>query len=60
MTDKHRPLRLYSHEIAFHTPYLAMLAKEATVGFSEARQRFTRVEKYADFDTNDATLIEST
>ena len=26
-------LRLYSDEIGFHTPYLAMLAKDAAEGF---------------------------
>ena len=52
-------LRLYSHEIAFHTPYLAMLAKEATDGFSEARERFSRVPRFAILDPKNATLIDA-
>lgn len=52
-------LRLYSHEIGFHAPYLAMLAKEASDGFSEACQRFTRVERFASLDTDSATLIHA-
>ena len=51
--------RLYSHEIGFHTPYLAMLAKEASDGYSEACQRFTRVERFTSLDTNSATLIDA-
>ena len=53
------PLRLYSHEIAFHTPYLAMLAKEAADGFAEARGRFARIERFANLDPQDATLIDA-
>ena len=53
------PFRLYSHEIGFHTPYLAMLAREAANGFSEAQQRFVRVERFADLDPEVATLIDA-
>lgn len=53
------PLRLYSHEIAFHTPYLAMLAKEAAAGFAEARARFARVPQFANLDPSRATLVEA-
>lgn len=53
------PLRLYSHEIAFHTPYLAMLAREAADGFLEARGRFERIERFADLDPTRATLVEA-
>lgn len=53
------PLRLYSHEIAFHTPYLAMLAKEAAAGFAEACARFARVPQFADLDPSRATLVEA-
>ena len=52
-------LRLYSHEIAFHTPYLAMLAREAADGFREARARFERVPRFAGLDPARATLIEA-
>ena len=53
------PLRLYSHEIAFHTPYLAMLAREAAAGFAEARGRFARVPRFAELDPTRATLVEA-
>ena len=53
------PLRLYSHEIGFHAPYLAMLAKEAADGFAEARARFAGVERFATLDPKAATLIEA-
>lgn len=53
------PLRLYSQEIGFHTPYLAFLAREAADGFLEARQRFTRVARFADIDPETATLIDA-
>ena len=53
------PLRLYSHEIAFHTPYLAMLASEAAAGFAEAHDRFVRVPRFADLKASRATLIEA-
>lgn len=53
------PLRLYSHEIGFHTPYLAMFAREAADGFSEAQQRFARVTRFADLDPQTATLIDA-
>ena len=53
------PLRLYSHEIAFHTPYLAMLANEAADGFAEARDRFARVPRFADLDPSRASLVEA-
>ncbi len=52
-------LRLYSHEIGFHTPYLAMLAKEAAEGFAEARTRFARLERFANLDPEAATLIDA-
>ena len=52
-------LRLYSHEIGFHAPYLAMLAREAADGFEEARQRFSRVARYENLDHEAVTLIES-
>ena len=53
------PLRLYSHEIAFHTPYLAMLAEEASRGFAEARGRFERIPRFADLDPSCASLVEA-
>ena len=53
------PLRLYSHEIAFHTPYLAGLAEEAADGFAEARERFARIRRFADLDPSGATLVEA-
>ena len=53
------PLRLYSHEIAFHTPYLAMLASEAAAGFAEAQARFAKVPQFADLDPAEATLIDA-
>jgi len=53
------PLRLYSQEIGFHTPYLAMLAREAAEGFREARARFARVPRCAGLDPSRATLIEA-
>ncbi|MCY3813055.1 MAG: ankyrin repeat domain-containing protein [Gammaproteobacteria bacterium] len=53
------PLRLYSHEIAFHTPYLAMLAREAADGFAEARERFSRIPRFEALDPVRATLIEA-
>ena len=53
------PFRLYSHEIAFHTPYLARLAEEAADGFEEARERFARIPRYADLDPTRASLIEA-
>ena len=53
------PLRLYSFEIGFHTPYLAMLAREAADGFLEAQQRFARVARFSDLDPKTATLIDA-
>ena len=53
------PLRLYSHEITFHTPYLARLAEEAGEGFAEARGRFERVPRFADLDPSRASLVEA-
>ena len=53
------PFRLYSHEIAFHTPYLAKLAEEAAEGFEEARDRFSRIPRYADLDPGRAFLVEA-
>ena len=53
------PLRLYSHEIAFHTPYLAGLANEAANGFEEAHARFARIPRFADLDPTYATLVEA-
>ena len=53
------PFRLYSHEIAFHTPYLARFAEEAADGFAEAGERFARVRRYADMDPTRATLVEA-
>ena len=53
------PFRLYSQEIAFHTPYLAMLAREAADGFAEARARFARVPRFAGLDPSQATLVEA-
>ena len=53
------PLRLYSHEIAFHTPYLAGLAHEAANGFEEARARFARIPRFADLDPRRATLVDA-
>ena len=53
------PFRLYSHEIAFHTPYLARLAEEAADGFEEARERFARIPRYADLDPARASLVEA-
>ena len=53
------PFRLYSHEIAFHTPYLARLAEEAAEGFAEARERFRRIPRYADLDPARASLVEA-
>ena len=53
------PLRLYSQEIGFHTPYLAMLAREAAEGFAEARARFVRVPQFAGLDPSQATLVEA-
>ena len=53
------PLRLYSHEIAFHTPYLAGLANEAANGFEEARARFARIPRFAELDPIHATLVEA-
>ena len=53
------PLRLYSQEIAFHTPYLAMLAREAAEGFAEARGRFARVPRFAGLDPTRASLVEA-
>lgn len=53
------PLRLYSHEVGFHAPYLAMLAREAVDGFAEARARFTRVPRFRGLDPEAATLIEA-
>ena len=52
-------LRLYSHEIAFHTPYLARLAEEAADGFAEACQRFARIANFADLDPSRASLVEA-
>ena len=52
-------LRLYSHEIAFHTPYLAMLAEEAARGFAEARGRFAWIPRFADLDPSRASLVEA-
>ena len=46
------PFRLYSHEIAFHTPYLARFAEEAADGFAEAGERFARVRRFAELDSN--------
>ena len=51
--------RLYSQEIGFHTPYLAMLAREAAEGFAEARSRFERVPRFAGLAPSQATLIEA-
>ena len=53
------PFRLYSHEIAFHTPYLARLAEEAAEGFAEARERFAQIPRYADLDPARASLLEA-
>ena len=53
------PFRLYSQEIAFHTPYLAMLAREAADGFAEARARFARVPRVAGLDPSRATLTQA-
>ena len=53
------PLRLYSQEIGFHTQYLATFAREAADGLLEARQRFARVERFADLEPQDATLINA-
>ena len=53
------PFRLYSHEVAFHTPYLAMLAEEAASGFAEARGRFERIPRFADLDPSLASLVEA-
>ena len=53
------PLRLYSQEIGFHTPYLAMLAKEAADGFSEGRRRFSRIARFENLDLDAVTLIEA-
>ena len=53
------PFRLYSHEIAFHTPYLAKLAEEAAGGFAEARGRFERIPRFADLDPSRASLVEA-
>lgn len=52
-------LRLYSQEIGFHTPYLAMLAKEAVDGFAEARGRFVRVPRFEDANLDKVTLIDA-
>ena len=52
-------LRLYSHEIAFHTPYLARLAEEAADGFAEACQRFARIANFAELDPSRASLVEA-
>lgn len=52
-------LRLYSREIGFHTPYLAMLAKEAADGFTEARGRFVRVPRFKDANLDKVTLIDA-
>ena len=52
-------LRLYSHEIAFHTRYLAGLAREAADGFEEARDRFKRIPRFADLDPTRASLVEA-
>ena len=52
-------LRLYSHEIAFHTPYLGRLAEEAADGFAEARERFARIPRFADLDPSRASLVEA-
>lgn len=53
------PLRLYSHEIGFHAPYLAMLAREAADGFAEARGRFARTGRFANLEPANATLIDA-
>ncbi|MCY3857684.1 MAG: ankyrin repeat domain-containing protein [Gammaproteobacteria bacterium] len=53
------PLRLYSHDIGFHTPYLAGLAREAADGFAEAQERFVRIARFADLDPEAATLIDA-
>lgn len=53
------PLRLYSHEISFHAPYLAMLAREAADGFAEARDRFAAVPRFTDLNPEHATLIHA-
>jgi len=52
-------LRLYSHEIGFHTPYLARLAEEAADGFAEARGRIARVPRFRDLDPEAATLVDA-
>lgn len=52
-------LRLYSQEIGFHTPYLAMLAKEAVDGFEEAQARFAKIERFVEMDVKEFTLIEA-
>ena len=53
------PFRLYSHDIAFHTPYLARLAEEVAEGFAEARGRFGRIPRFADLDPSRASLVEA-
>lgn len=52
-------LRLYSDEIGFHTPYLAMLAKDATEGLAEARGRFVRVPRFKNAKLDNVTLIDA-
>ena len=52
-------LRLYSHEIDFHTRYLAMLAKEAADGFAEARGRFVRVPRFKNANLDKVSLIDA-
>lgn len=52
-------LRLYSEEVGFHTPYLAMFAKEAVDGFTEARERFIRFGDIQNGKFKALTLIDA-
>ena len=52
-------LRLYTHEIGFHTTYLAKFAKEAAEGFRESRDRLGRIPRLASMNPADMTLIDA-